>query len=239
MAIACASVSERIHSSSSNCFEVGSFSVFKNIDCLLSRNRHFSSKSPVAHLIVRMLGPRNKRAFWPAPAKETMASKCSCRSPVGPGALISDSLTCGSEAIPVLFRPCSLIALGAALYRSGMRPDARTPRDQGCGPVCAALGGALRSTTHESLHGFADGSWGSQGTGSFPALLMCLFLHPSCCSARRPRALLTQDFGDQITDWPPFPTGEVKNREQRKRESNAHDRCPLMAPSRYSVQAVA
>ena len=48
----CASVSERIHSSSSNCFKVGSFSIFHNINCVLSRKRHSSSESPVAHLIV-------------------------------------------------------------------------------------------------------------------------------------------------------------------------------------------
>ena len=41
----------------------------------------------------------------PAPARETTASKCSCLSSVGPGALTGDSWTCGSEAIPVLFRP--------------------------------------------------------------------------------------------------------------------------------------
>ena len=100
--ISCASVSERIHSSSSKCFEVGSFSFIKKMSCVLRRNRHSSSKSPVAHLIVRMSGPRNKR-----PAKETMASKCSCRSLVCPGALMGVSLTCGSNAIPVLLRPCS------------------------------------------------------------------------------------------------------------------------------------
>ena len=32
--------------------------------------------------------PRNKRLQYPAPAKETMTSECSCRSPVGPRALI-------------------------------------------------------------------------------------------------------------------------------------------------------
>ena len=50
----CASVNERNQSSSSNCFEVGSFSFFKNINCVLSKKRHSSGKSPAAHLIVRM-----------------------------------------------------------------------------------------------------------------------------------------------------------------------------------------
>ena len=49
-----ASDSDRIHSSSSNCFEVESFSFFKNMSCVLRRNRHSSGKSPVAHLTVRM-----------------------------------------------------------------------------------------------------------------------------------------------------------------------------------------
>ena len=66
----CASVSERIYSSSSNCFEIGSFSLFfKNINCVLCRNRHSSGKTPAAHLIVRMSSSRKKRLLWPAPAK--------------------------------------------------------------------------------------------------------------------------------------------------------------------------
>ena len=79
----CVSVNERIHSSSSNNFVAGFFSFFDNISCVLSRKRHSSGKSPIAHLIVRMSRHRNRRLIWPAPAKETMASRCSCRSPVG------------------------------------------------------------------------------------------------------------------------------------------------------------
>ena len=55
--ISCASINQRIHSSSSNCFEVGSFAFFKNMGCVLRRNRHSSSKSPVAHLTVRISSP--------------------------------------------------------------------------------------------------------------------------------------------------------------------------------------
>ena len=40
----------------------------------------------------------------PAPAMATMASRCSCRSPGGPGALTGASLMCGSEEKPVLLR---------------------------------------------------------------------------------------------------------------------------------------
>ena len=85
--------------------------LLRNISCVLSRKR----KSPVAHLIERMSRPPNRRHLWPAPAKETMASRCSCRSAVGPGALIGDNLTWGNEAMPVLLRPCCLIALLASL----------------------------------------------------------------------------------------------------------------------------
>ena len=91
--------------------------IFWDISCVLSRKRHSSGRSPVAHLTVRISRPRSKRFLWPAPAKETMASRCSCRSPVGPGALIGDSTTWCREAIPVLLRPCSLIPLRASLYR--------------------------------------------------------------------------------------------------------------------------
>ena len=54
--ISCASVHERIHSSSSNFFEVGSFSFFKNMGCVL-RNRHYSGKSPLAHLSSKQTPP--------------------------------------------------------------------------------------------------------------------------------------------------------------------------------------
>ena len=63
----------------------------------------------------------------------------------------------------------------------------------------------LRSAAHESLHGFADGSSGCEGTGSLPALFVCMWLRLPCCSANRPRVLLTQDLGDQFTDLHRFP----------------------------------
>ena len=103
------------------------FFFFRNISCVLSRERHSSRKSPVAHLIVRMSSPRNQRLLWPAPAKETMASRCSCRSLEGPGALFGDSLTWSSEAIPVLLRPCSLIARQCRLHCRRFGPRRHTP----------------------------------------------------------------------------------------------------------------
>ena len=70
-------------------------------------SRHSSGKSTVLHFIVRMSSSRNRRLLCPSPAKEMIASRCSCRSPVGPGALMDASLTCGSDTIPVLLWPCS------------------------------------------------------------------------------------------------------------------------------------
>ena len=125
-----------------------SFFFFKKTSIVCWRNRHSSGKSPVAYSIVRMSRPRNKHLLCPAPAKETMASRCSCRSPVGPGALMGANMTCGSDATPVLLRPCSLKT--PALYLTppqatcvasahsavvGMSASARAPPDQGCSPV--------------------------------------------------------------------------------------------------------
>ena len=60
-----------------------------------------------------------------------------------------------------------------------MSSEARTPLDQGCGPVLSTVTQALRCFPHESSHGFADGSPGRQGASSFPTLfisLFCIFL---------------------------------------------------------------
>ena len=198
--ISCASVSDRIHSPSSNCFEVSSFSFFKNMSCVLRRNRHSSSKSPVAHFIVRMSSPRNKHLLWPGPANETMASRCSCSSPVDPGALMGASLTCGSDARPVLLRPCSLTALRAALYLSpppsnprrlgtfcngGMSASAELRRVRAVVQFFSTVSRALRTATHKSFHGFADGYSGCQGACSFPALFIRLRLHHPFSPAER------------------------------------------------------
>ena len=150
---------------------------------------------PAARVVDSHAGGNNEDALMVGRA----SLGCSCRSPVGPGALISDSFTWGSEATPVLLRLCSLIALRASLYRpppqavratsalstGGMSSSARAPQDEGCTPVPAAVCRALRGAAHQSLHGFADGSSGCQGAGSFPALFVWLCLHPPCCSAQR------------------------------------------------------
>ena len=149
-----------------------------------------------------MSSSRKRRLLWPAPVKETTASTCSCHSPTGPGALIGDSLTCGSEAMPVLF---SALLPHRALRTGEMSSNARASRDESSSPVSATVSRALRGPAHQSLRGFADGSSGCQSSRSLPAVFVCLLLHPSCRSAKRPRVLLTHDLGDQITDLPRFP----------------------------------
>ena len=61
--ISCASVRDRIHSSSSNILVVGSLSFFKNMSCVCSKKRHSCEMSPVAHLTVRM--SRNLKSLFP------------------------------------------------------------------------------------------------------------------------------------------------------------------------------
>ena len=89
-----------IHPSSSEVFVVGSFLSLEVLSCWLS-----SVRSPVAHRTVRKSSTLNILLLSPAQAKATRASRCSCRSPVGRGALMGASSTCGSEEIPVLLRP--------------------------------------------------------------------------------------------------------------------------------------
>ena len=186
----CASISDRIHSSSSNCREVGYFSFFRNI------SRVFSAGSGTL--------PASKNVKTPKQAPP-LASSCEGDD----GVQVFPPFASGTRSTHWSEAACSLIALRA----SPSVPMLELPRDEGCSPVPAAVRRALRGATDQSLHGFADGSSSCQGTGSLPALFVCLWLHPSCCSARRPRALLTQDFGDQIADLPRFP--EVKSLSQR------------------------
>ena len=232
----CASISDRIHPSSSKCREVGSFSFFRNISCVLEQEAALPASENVK--------TRNKRLLWPAPAKETMASRCSRRSPVGPGALIgAKRLAPSSRSAPVPHPAASahsaLVGRVPMLELRAMRAALQFLR-QSAEP-CGA--------TDQSLHGFADGSSSCQGTGSLPALFVCLWLHPSCCSAKRPRALLTQDFGDQIADLPRFP--QVKSLSQlgvpvdtfrdfskEQATTEAAEQCPGLVTARDSFETV-
>ena len=97
---------------------------------------------------------------------------------------MGDSLTCGTEAIPVLVRPCSLIALRADLYLpplqaicaasvhsalSRMSSNARAPWDESCSPVPATISRAPRNPFMALLMDPRG-----QVAGSFPALIVCL-----------------------------------------------------------------
>ena len=98
------------------------------------------------------------------------------------GALMGVSLTCGSDAIAVfaaaLFPHCtprnfvpsttpSNTRRFGTFRTGGIRSGARAPRDQGCGPVLSTVGRALPGSTHESFHGFADGSPGVKSQARF------------------------------------------------------------------------
>ena len=74
---ACASVGDRIQSSSSTHFLLRcNFPFFRNKSFDLRGNRHSSVRSPVAHLTVKMSGCLKNRLRCPAPAKATVASRC-------------------------------------------------------------------------------------------------------------------------------------------------------------------
>ena len=77
---------KRIHSSFSKTFVI-SCSFFTNITCV-SRKWQCSVRSPVAHRTVSVPSALDVRLLCLAPAKATLASRCSSRSPVGPGALL-------------------------------------------------------------------------------------------------------------------------------------------------------
>ena len=84
----CASANERIHSSSSNCSDVGSSSFFQEHQLRVEQEERgtLSGKSPVTHWIVRMSRPRKRRPpLARVLRRRTMASRCSCRSEVGTG----------------------------------------------------------------------------------------------------------------------------------------------------------
>ena len=86
-----------------------------------------------------------------------------------------------------MLQTCSLIALRAALYlpppqaardasahsaEVGVCSRAQAPRNQGSSPVLSTFYRALRCSTHESFHVFADRSPGRQGEGSLSALFI-------------------------------------------------------------------
>ena len=107
MSAVTACVSDRIHSSSSNMLCWSVFFFHQDIICVGGRKRLSSGISPVVHLTVWMLRTLESRLRCPAPAKAMIASRCSCRSPKGPGALMCASLTWGA----MLFLSCCALTL--------------------------------------------------------------------------------------------------------------------------------
>ena len=140
---------------------------------MLSKKRHSSGKSVVAHLIVRMSRPWKRRLLWPAPAKETTPSRCSCRSPAGPGALTGGSFDVEQRS-DTCFASTLLPHRAPRQFVSPSSPSGS--RRLGALRTGGMSSNALRGATDQSLHGFAGGSSDCQG--------VCLWLHPSCRSAR-------------------------------------------------------
>ena len=78
-----------------------------------------------------------------------------------------------------------------------MSSNGRPPWDESCSPVSATVSRALRGAAQPRAV-------------RAHALFVCLLLYPSCCPARRPRALLTENFGDWIADVSRFPQAKSK-----------------------------
>ena len=124
-----------------------------------------------------MSSARNRHLFCPTPAKEMIASRCSCGSLVQPGEVMGASLTCGSDAITCFAAPliphaprCFVPTASPSSTRcfgtfrtGGLSSGARAPRNQGSRSVLSTICLSLRSSTHGSIHGFADGSSGRPG----------------------------------------------------------------------------
>ena len=208
-----ASVNERIHSSSSNSFEVGSFSLLRNINYVLSNKRRSSGKSPVAHLSSKQAsslsssceGDNGVQLFLPFASRTKSTHwqqfdvghrRNTCFAPTllphrAPRQFVSPSFPGNSSRL-------------GTLRTGGMSSNARAPWDEGRGPVPAAVRSTLRSPVDQSLRGFAGGASGCQGTCSLPALFVCLRLRLPRCSAQRPGVLLTQDQANQSVDLSRF-----------------------------------
>ena len=122
------------------------------------------------------------------------------------------SLTCGSDTIPVLLRPCSLIALRAALYLpppQARRAASAHPALVGWVPEPELRGirGVVQFFRQSAgpCAGMAYGSPGRQGAGSFPTLFISLWLHYSFSPAKRSRVLLPQQSSNKLTDLARLP----------------------------------
>ena len=141
----CASVSERIHSSSSNCFEVGSFSFFKKTSCVLRRNSWQVSCPPFDCENVEL-----PKQVFPLAGSCEGDDGIQVFPPFARGTRSTHwrQFDMRQRSDTVLLRPCSLIALRAILYlplpqairaASAYSANARAPWDESCSPVPAAI----------------------------------------------------------------------------------------------------
>ena len=137
--------------------------------------RQCSVKSPVARRTVNISSTLNIRQLCPASAKTTIESRCSCRSPVGPGGPMGGRQTCDSEEKPVLLRPtmpppspgCARCR-GPFQFCGVVAVPQTTGYECGC-PNLPVFSGPCSCSSHQSLHCFADGTPRSQCTSAFPA----------------------------------------------------------------------
>ena len=134
------------------------------------------------------------------------------------------TFTCGRDAIPDVTRPCYLISLSAPLLPppslcqvccvgpfllSEVRPVAGAPRNERDSPEFPTFRRPACCSTNESLHSFADGSSGCQGTSSLSSLFVCLRLLRTAGSAERAGVLLTGYPRDELLDVSLFPHSQA------------------------------
>ena len=182
--ISCASVNEQIHTSSSNCFEIGFFS-FKNMSCVLGRNRNSSSKFPVALLIVTMSSTRNKRLLLSG----------SCERDDGVQLLLP--FTCRLPSTHGR-QPSNLRRLGT-LCIGGMSSNARASWDEGCSPgfptVCSSMALLMDPQAVKAQ-------------ARFPRCSSVCGCITRFCPAKGTRMLLSHYLGDEPTGLTRFPHSE-------------------------------
>ena len=148
---------------------------------------------------------------------------------VGPGALISASLTCCSDAdtcsgaallprcAPRCFTPSTTPSsprrLGT-LCSGGMGSAARAPWNQGCSPVFPTT--CIKRRLHRRVLSWVSWILWLSMRGSFPALFVCLRVYCSISLAKRTRVLLPPHLG---TSSRTSPTSDSRGRRNKFRVS--------------------
>ena len=129
----------------------------------------------------------NFRLLCPAPAKATTASKCSCLAPVHGRQFdirkrryLRFATTLFSPSTSGFFVPTSSPRCTRCLssfYFFGMCTSAQASGNQCCCPQRPVFCRARRSSSNQSLEGFADGSSGCEGTRALSPLFFGLRLY--------------------------------------------------------------